>query len=140
MTGLMLDAGTKDAEKDGGDEDLAGVAGSGTLLAALLDAARDGADERVAGADGEVDTGTLVTKVLNRAGGEADTGVLFVEILEIGVKPGVVGAESLGGAADDGEEGVPVVVTVIDVVVVGAAKAGVASTSPHARAVMELLR
>ena len=46
VTGLMLDAGgTNDAEKDGVDKDLAGVAGSGTLLAALLDAARDGADE-----------------------------------------------------------------------------------------------
>ena len=122
------------------DEDLDGVASSGTLLAGLLDAATDGADERVAGADGEADTGTLVTKVLNRAGGEADAGALFVEILEIGVKPGVVGAESLDEAADCGEEGLPVVVTVMDVVVVGAAKAGVASTSPQARAAMELLR
>ena len=107
-TGLMLDAGTNDAAKDG--------------------------------AEGELDTATLVTKVLDRAGGGADAGVLFVEILAIGVKPGVVEVAGLDGAADDGEAGLPAVETTIDVVVVGAAKAGVANTSPQARAAMELLR
>ena len=125
-TGLMLDAGTNDAEKDG-------VAGFATPLVGLLDAAKDGAE-------GELDTATLVTKVLDRAGGGADAGVLFVEILAIGVKPGVVEVAGLDGAADDGEAGLPAVETTIDVVVVGAAKAGVANTSPQARAAMELLR
>ena len=86
--------------------------------------------------------------------------MLFKGLLEIDGEPGVVGVagldstadletmtdvvvvgvESLGESADDGDEGLPAVETTTAVVVVGAAKAGVASTSPQARAVMELLR
>lgn len=125
---------------DGADKDVDGVARSGALLAGLLDAAEGGADERVSGPEGEVDTSTLVTEVLNGAGGEEDAGLLLIEILEIGVEPGVVEAGGLDETADVGEEGLPAVETTTAVVVVGAAEAGVASTSPQARAAMELLR
>ena len=105
MAGLMLlDAETNNPDKEGTDEDLDGVDGFGTLLAALLDAADDGTDERLVGAEGEADTGRLVTRVLDRAGGEASADVLFVEILEIDVKPGVVNVEGLDDIADAGDE------------------------------------
>ena len=106
---MLLDGGTDDAEKDGADADLDGVAALGTLLACVLGAAED-------------------------------AGLLLIETLEIFAEPGVVGVATLGETADNGEESVTVVVTVTSVVVVGAAKAGVASTSPQARVAMELLR
>ena len=121
VTALMLVTMADDAATDG-------VALSGALLAGLLDAA------------GEVDTSTLVTEVLNGAGAEEEAGLLLTEILETGVKLGAVEAEGLDGTADVGEEGLTAVETATAVVVVGAAVAGVASTSPQARAAMELLR
>ena len=70
----------------------------------------------------------------------ADDGDEGLPALETMADVVVVGAESLGETADDGDEGLLAVETTTAVVVVGAAKAGVASTSPQARAVMELLR
>ena len=70
----------------------------------------------------------------------ADDGDEGLPALETMTDVVVVGVESLGETADDGDEGLPAVETTTAVVVVGAANAGVASTSPQAKAVMELLR
>lgn len=57
--------------------------------------------------------------------------MLYVEILEVAVELGVVEVKRWDAVGDDGgEEGLLAVETALDVVVVGAAKGGVASTSP----------